>query len=117
MPSCAAISVALRSMGSFFCKRTRAFPAEERFGLTAQLRRSAASVPANLAEGCGRSGEKELARFMAIAAGSASEAEYQLLLAHDLGYLELDDYRAASSLVEEIKRMLSGFLRKLTADG
>lgn len=96
---------------------TQAFPSEERFGLSAQLRRSAASVPANLAEGCGRSSEKELARFMAIAAGSASEAEYQLLLAHDLGCLEIDDYRAVTSQVDEVKRMLSGFLKKLTADG
>ena len=97
-------------------KCTRAFPAEERFGLTSQLRRAAASVPANLAEGCGRSSDKDLARFVSIAAGSASEAEYHLLLAHDLGYLDVDEYRAAGSRVEEVKRMLSGFHRKLTPD-
>ena len=54
---------------------TRDFPDDERFGLTVQLRRAAASIPTNIAEGCGRDGERELARFMSIAAGSASEAE------------------------------------------
>ena len=53
-------------------RATRSFPTEERYGLTAQLRRSAASIPTNIAEGCGRDGERELARFISIAAGSAS---------------------------------------------
>ena len=64
---------------------TRDFPSEERFGLTSQLRRSAASIASNIAEGCGRVGGRDLARFLSIAAGSASEAEYQLLLSCDLG--------------------------------
>jgi four helix bundle protein len=63
------------------------FPREETYGLTAQLRRCSASIPANIAEGCGRSGDAELGRFMLIAMGSASELEYHLLLARDLGYL------------------------------
>ncbi len=63
------------------------FPREEIYGLTAQLRRCCAPVAANLAEGCGRSGDAELGRFMLIAMGSASELEYHPLLAHDLGYL------------------------------
>ena len=63
---------------------TRIFPREEVYGLTAQMRRSAASVCANIAEGCGRRGGRELARFLQIAAGSASELEYHLLLAADL---------------------------------
>ncbi len=95
---------------------TRTFPVEERFGLIVQLRRSATSVPANLAEGCGRTGEKELSRFTGIAAGCASEAEYELLLAHDLGYLKQEDYQVASAQVQEVKRMLSGLRKKLTAD-
>jgi four helix bundle protein len=61
-------------------RHSRSFPAEERFGLTAHLRKSATSVPSNIAEGCGRDTEKELGRFLSIAAGSASELEYQLLL-------------------------------------
>ena len=65
---------------------TRHFPKYERFGLTVQLRRSAVSIPSNIAEGCGRIGEKEFARFLGIALGSASEAEYRAHSAHDLNY-------------------------------
>ena len=72
---------------------TKAFPADERFGLTSQLRRACASIPANIAEGCGRSGGKELRRFLDIAMGSASEVEYHLLLARDLNYLSDEHYR------------------------
>lgn len=78
---------------------TRHFPADERFGLTLQIRRAATSVPTNIAEGCGRSGDRELARFLSIAAGSASEVEYQILLSRDLGYIEEDTYRALSKQV------------------
>ncbi len=92
---------------------TGRFPAEEIYGLTAQLRRCAASVPANIAEGCGRSGEAELGRFMLIAMGSASELEYHLLLAHDLGYLGTRDYRTLSKQTQEVNRMLSTFVIKL----
>ncbi len=97
-------------------KATRTFPSEERYGMTRQLRRSAASVPTNIAEGCGRDSERELHRFMSIAAGSASEAEYQLLLARDLGYLAPDAYQGLHSRVTEVKRMLSGFMQRLKAD-
>jgi four helix bundle protein len=76
---------------------TQRFPDGERFGLTSQLRRSAASIGSNLAEGCGRGGEAEFARFVQIAMGSASEVEYQLLLARDLGYLASDDFNAATA--------------------
>ena len=69
---------------------SRDFPTDERFGLTAHLRKSATSVPSSIAEGCGRNGEKELCRFFSIAAGSACELEYQVLLAHDLEYLSRD---------------------------
>jgi len=97
-------------------RASRAFPVEERYGLTRDLRRSAASVPTNIAEGCGRETERELGRFMSIAAGLASDAEYQLLLAHDLGYLAPDAYRDLHSRVTEVRRMLSAFMQKLIAD-
>lgn len=73
---------------------TRAFPRDEVYGLSAQLRRSAASIGANIAEGCGRRSDGELARFLQIARGSASETEYHLLLAKDLKFLseKLRDY-------------------------
>jgi four helix bundle protein len=96
--------------------QSRAFPDEERFGLTAHLRKSALSVASNIAEGCGREGEREFARFLSIAAGSASETEYQLLLARDLGYLAPEAHRKLDAQVSEVRRMLASFMQKLTAD-
>ena len=83
------------------------FPSDEQFGLTVQLCRAAASVPTNIAEGCGRDSERELARFMSIAAGSASEAEYQLLLACDLNYIQDETCRELNQEVNEVKRILN----------
>jgi four helix bundle protein len=96
---------------------TKHFPSDERFGLTIQLRRAAASVPTNIAEGCGRESERELARFMSIAAGSVSEVEYQMLLANDLKYIQDETYRELNQQANEVKRMLNSFIRKLTANG
>ncbi len=95
-------------------RHSRSFPPDERFGLTAHLRKSATSVPSNIAEGCGRQGEREFARFLSIAAGSASEAEYQLLLARDLGYLQPHVHRQLDDQVNEVKRMLNSFIQKLS---
>ncbi len=97
-------------------RATRSFPAEERYGLAAQLRRSAASIPTNIAEGCGRHGERELARFISIAAGSASETEYHLLLARDLEYLPPSMHEHLHGHTTEVKKMLAAPHRKLTAD-
>ncbi len=96
---------------------TKNFPSDERFGLTVQLRRAAASVPTNIAEGCGRDSERELARFMSIAAGSASEMEYQLLLACDLNYIQDETYGELIQQVNEVKKMLNSYIKKLTANG
>jgi four helix bundle protein len=96
-------------------KATRGFPDEERFGLTSQLRRSAASISANIAEGCGKYGDRELTRFLNIAAGSASETECHLILAHDLGFLTKDAYVELDQKVNDIKRMLYRFIQKLKA--
>ena len=92
---------------------TGSFPKEELYGLTSQIRRSSTSIPTNIAEGCGRSGDAELARFMTISMGSASEVEYQLLLAHDLGYLSQIIYSDLLDKVTEVKRMLAGFIKTL----
>lgn len=96
-------------------RHTKGFPPDERFGLTAQLRKAASSVPSNIAEGCGRSGDRELARFLGIAAGSASEAEYQLLLAKDLAYLVPQVHHGLDEQVNEVKRMLNAFIKTLAA--
>jgi four helix bundle protein len=92
------------------------FPREEQYGLTSQVRRACSSIPANIAEGCGRSGEPELGRFLTIGLGSASELEYHLLLAHDLGFLAPSDHRKLTSQITEIKRMLTRLTQKLKAD-
>jgi four helix bundle protein len=94
---------------------TSSFPREETFGLTSQIRRAASSVPANIAEGCGRGGG-DLARFCQIAAGSASELQYHLLLAHDLGFLDLHSYDLLERQATEVERMLAGFIDRLHAD-
>jgi four helix bundle protein len=95
---------------------TNSFPRDELYGLTSQIRRSCASIPANISEGCGRSGDAELGRFLHISMGSASELEYHLLLAHDLKLLNDPDYHRLSSEVIEVKRMLTSFIQKLKAD-
>jgi four helix bundle protein len=97
-------------------KATAMFPKDELYGLTSQIRRSCASIPANIAEGCGRSGDAELARFLQIAMGSASELEYHLLLARDLNLLRIPDYEGLASDVTEVKRMPTSFIQKLNAD-
>ena len=92
---------------------TGRFPREETYGLAAQLRRCCASIPANIAEGCGRSGDAELGRFMLISMGSASDLEYHLLLANELGFLDAQDYHDLSPRTQEVKRMLSTFIIRL----
>ncbi len=95
---------------------TARFPREETYGLTAQIRRAASSIPSNIAEGCGRDGDAELARFCIIDRGSATELEYQLLLARDLTLLHPDDYEQLSQQTIQIKRMLTVLVQKLTAE-
>ncbi len=97
-------------------KATATFPRDERYGLTSQIRRSCVSVPANIAEGCGRGSEADLARFLQIAAGSASELEYHILLANELGLLEVRQYERLTREVTEVKRMLTSFIQKLKAE-
>ena len=92
---------------------TSSFPLEEKYGLTSQIRRAATSIPTNIAEGCGRMGDAELARFLSISMGSASEVEYQLLLCRDLGILSQSDYTRLERALVEVKRMLNGFIQAL----
>lgn len=101
-------AVVLKTYGA-----TAAFPNEERYGLTSQIRRSAASIPANIAEGCGHNRDTELARFIGYAVGSSNELEYHLLLARDLGYLEQSTYSTLIDSVREVGRMLSSLLTRV----
>jgi four helix bundle protein len=86
------------------------------WALRSQLLRAATSVPANIAEGCGRAGDRDFRRFLRHSLGSASELEYHLLLARDLGFFSEQTYRPLNSQVVEVKRMLAGLIRRLVTD-
>ena len=90
---------------------TRSFPKEELYGLTSQLRRSAASIGANIAEGSGRRSDNEICRFLQIARRSASETEYHLLLANDLHFLCERDYLKLSGEADQLQRMLTALIQ------
>ena len=96
-------------------RATAALPKDESFGLTSQMRRACVSVPANIAEGCGRAGDAELRRFLIIALGSACELDYYVLLAGDLGYLGPAPQRSLATEVMAVRRMLGSFIQKLSA--
>jgi four helix bundle protein len=86
---------------------TQLFLKEERFGLTSQVRRFSSSIGANLAEGCGRRSDGEMARFVQIAMESGAELSCHLLLARDLGFLKNEEYASLSSAIDRIMKMLS----------
>lgn len=92
---------------------TKKFPKEEMYGLTNQLRRAASSIPANIAEGCGRKTSADFAHFLNIALGSANEAEYFLILSKDLSYLSTEDFLPLSIIINEIKGMLIALIAKV----
>lgn len=97
-------------------RATRDFPREEQYGLISQLRRATSSIPANIAEGCGRNTGPDLRRFLEIAMGSASEVEYHLLLGRDLGMLSAELHKQLTDQTCEVKRMLAEFIQKLKTD-
>ena len=94
-------------------KITKNFPSSEKFGLTAQLRRSAVSVATNIVEGYKRRSDKDFAHFLNMADGSLEETKYHLLLSYDLKYMDKNDYEQLSILSDEVGRMLFGFQKKL----
>ncbi|MBI2758981.1 MAG: four helix bundle protein [Chloroflexi bacterium] len=96
-------------------KATEQFPKQELYALTNQIQRAAVSVPANIAEGCGKNTDAELARYFQIAMGSSSELEYLLLLAHDLSYFPEENYTALNANLIEVRKMLNAFLQTLRA--
>ncbi len=100
-----------------FCSQiylvTVSFPDEERFGLTTQLRRASVSIPSNIAEGSSRKSNKDFARFLEIAIGSAYEIETQLLISHDLGFISDDNLNPLISKIDVITKMIYNFQIKL----
>jgi len=94
-------------------KVTSGFPKEELFGLTAQIRRSAVSVPSNIVEGCARDSEADYLRFLHIAFGSLREVHYQLNLSSRLGFLSINDLSIIEPKVIETEKVLNGLIRSL----
>ena len=89
------------------------FPKEEMYALTSQMKRSAMSIPTNLAEGCGRNSDKDFCRFLVIAFGSANELEYQIMLGTDLKFINIEESKKLLFQIEEIKKMLSSLINKI----
>jgi four helix bundle protein len=94
-------------------RATNHFPADERFGLTSQMRRSCSSIPTNIAEGCGRGTNPEFQRFLQIAFGSSSELDYQLILASDLAFLSPQEDAELNAKLVEVRKMLGALIRKV----
>ena len=97
---------------------TRAFPKEELFGLTSQIRRCAVSIPSDISEGKGRYSDKDYARFLSIARGSLFELQTQIDIATELEYLQInsndDSLKIINDLIGEVGRMLTAMIRKLS---
>ena len=92
---------------------TKQFPREEIYGVTSQMRRAASSIPANIAEGCGKFTQLDLARYLNIALGSANESEYFALLSKDLSYLSVEHFEILNKLINDIKAMLITLIKKV----
>jgi four helix bundle protein len=97
-------------------EQTATIPPGRGWPLQSQLLRAATSVPANIAEGCGRAGDRDFRRFLRHSLGSACELEYHLLLARDVGFLPVPEYAVLAAQVVEVKRMLSGLIRRLVTN-
>lgn len=96
-----------------FYKATNEFPESEKFGLKSQIRRSAVSVPSNIAEGCGRNSKAQLKNFLQIAVGSLSELQYQNFLSYELKYVSDKEYNLADAEIIEIRKMIHSYSSKL----
>lgn len=94
---------------------TNNFPKNEQYNLTSQINRAALSIPTNIAEGCGRNGQKELIRFLNISSGSATELDYLFLLAKDLNFISEDNYVALNEELIEIRKMLFALIQKISS--
>ena len=95
-------------------KISKKFPAEERFGLTSQIRRAGASICTNLMEGSHRLSRREFRQFVSISRGSVGELKYHLLLSKDLGYLPKNEYEVMKGELEDMSKMLTGLIKSLS---
>ena len=94
-------------------KLTKVFPQEELYGLTSQMRRSAISIPSNIAEGSGRNSDKDFNRFLDISLGSSFELETQIIIARELEFLSSEDFLKLSDKVQEEQKMITGLQKSL----
>lgn len=104
------------ALGLSIHRLTRTFPAEERFGLTSQLRRAGVSIASNIAEGYGRGGRPDYVRFLKMARGSLYEADTQLSFSLDFGYVQPDEHGPVMSQLQECERVLAGLIRALESE-
>jgi four helix bundle protein len=105
---------AMAATGAIY-RVTRGFPPEERYGLSSQIRKSAVSIPSNIAEGFGRRARGEYVRFLLISRGSLFELETQLQVASEAGFITPEDYARLVDLVDEVERMLESLIRRVDA--
>ena len=94
-------------------KSTKNFPQEELYGLTSQMRRSSVLIPSNIAEGSGRSSDKDFHRFLEISLGSSFELETQLIIAHELEFITDDNFIDISNKVHKIQKMITGLKKSI----
>ncbi len=94
-------------------KLTKDFPKSEMYGIVSQMRRASSSIPANIAEGCGRESDAEFKRFLTIARGSASELECFTILAKDLGYIKENEFKEINNKVDKVRRSLNNLVNKI----
>ena len=109
------VTALARALASEVYRATGAFPHSERFGLTAQMRRAVISIGSNISEGCGRSGDKEFTHFLHVALGSASELEFQALVATDLEFLSHENSQLLLNEISRAKRMLARLIKAVRA--
>ena len=97
-------------------RQTKSFPAEEKYGLISQIRRSASSVATNIVEGFKRRSDKEYSYFLNISEGSLEETKYHMILSRDLGYIRDNEFSAVEDLCDEVGRLLCGLRRKVVSN-
>ena len=100
-----------RKLVSVIYSTTKFYPKDEQFGLTAQMRRCAVSIPSNIAEGCGRNHKKDSLQFFYISRGSLYELETQLYVSCDLSYINSDQLTIVLSQLEVVRKLLNGFIK------